>query len=248
MKRSQIIIALLLVCAAASALAATGQDRMTAAEVVAAMLTRDSERAQTSMGYTGEREYVLENGKFQKRADMVVRVDCAQDGKKHFEVVSESGWKAANERVLRQMLVAESASSNPDVRANSRITPENYEFQMIGLDVLAGRPSIVLDVIPKREEKSLFRGRIWVDAEDYAVARVEGEPAKKPSFWTHKVHFVQEYRKSGDYWFPVATTSVTDARVFGRTDVNIRYFDYKPGSAARADADPPLMEAYGDRY
>jgi outer membrane lipoprotein-sorting protein len=37
------------------------------------------------------------------------------------------------------------------------------------------------EVSPKRKEKYLFRGRIWVDAEDYALARAEGQPAKSPT-------------------------------------------------------------------
>jgi hypothetical protein len=69
-----------------------------------------------------------------------------------------------------------------------------------------------------------------VDSEDYALARVEGEPAKNPSFWTRKVQFIQQYYKAGAFWFPMETTSVTDAHLFGTTDVNIRYFDYMPVS------------------
>ena len=64
-----------------------------------------------------------------------------------------------------------------------------------------------------------------------------------------KVHFVQQYQKNGFFWFPVMTTSVTDARMFGATDVNIRYFDYKPVSAAPTGL-PNIssMEANNDRH
>ncbi len=89
-----------------------------------------------------------------------------------------------------------------------------------------------LNVKPKRKEKYLFQGLIWVDAEDYALVRAEGSPAKNPSFWTKSTHFVQLYRKAGPLWFPLATQSVTEARIFGTTDVNIEYFDYAPRSKA----------------
>ncbi len=39
-------------------------------------------------------------------------------------------------------------------------------------------------VEPQTNNKLLFRGRIWVDAEDFAVVRIEAVPAKNPSFWT----------------------------------------------------------------
>ena len=90
----------------------------------------------------------------------------------------------------------------------------------------------MIQVLPKREDKYLFEGRIWVDAEDFAVVRVEGKPAKNPSFWTRSVHFVQQYHKSGTFWFPLSTESVTEARIFGKTEVTISYFDYQPNSAA----------------
>jgi hypothetical protein len=221
------------------------QPTPTADEVVATMFARDGAREAASGGYTGEREYVLENHKFQKRAQMEVRVTCERNGTKHFEVMSEDGWKSANKRVLRQMLVTESDSSRPDTRPQNRIISDNYTFRMIETSVLDGRTAYVIEATPSREDKSLFRGRIWVDAEDFALARVEGEPAKNPSFWTRKVHFVQQYHKSGPFWFPVQTSSVTDAHLFGNTDVNIRYFDYMPVSDTPTVApDYSMMEAH----
>jgi hypothetical protein len=92
-----------------------------------------------------------------------------------------------------------------------------------------------LEISPKRKEKYLFRGRIWVDAEDYALVRAEGQPAKNPSFWTKSTHFVQVYQKSGPLWFPRSTQSVTDAHIFGTTDVNIEYFDYAPKTSHPSD-------------
>lgn len=219
----------------------------TADEIVAAMLARDVMRESASGGYTGDREYVLENQSFQQRAQMLVRVECDRSGTKHFEVLSEDGWKSANKRVLREMLISESHSSHPEMRSRSRITADNYSFRMIGSTLLDGRMAYVIEVVPKRPDESLFRGRIWVDAEDYALARAEGEPVKNPSFWTRRVHFVQQYHKDGDHWFPILTTSVTDARLFGSTDVNIRYFDYKPVDNSPTRRFGPYMEAHNDK-
>jgi hypothetical protein len=74
----------------------------------------------------------------------------------------------------------------------------------------------------------LFHGRIWVDTEDYALVRADGNPAKNPSFWIKTVHFVHTYEKSGEFWFPVTTESVTEARLFGTTNLTIEYFEYQP--------------------
>src|SRR6266851_4721394 len=75
-----------------------------------------------------------------------------------------------HKRVLRKMLESESETSHPEARTKTRINPENYDFKMAGTEVIDGRTAYVLEVSPKRKEKYLFRGRIWVDAEDYALA------------------------------------------------------------------------------
>ena len=200
----------------------------TADEIVTRMTAHDLARQSSIEGYAGMRRYVLENQKFHKRAEMLVQVQGDKDGTKHFEVVSEDGWKAAHKHVLHKMLESEMETSRPEKRAGARLNSENYEFSLIGTELAAGRTAYVLEVRPKRSDKYLFEGRISVDAEDYALVRAEGKPAKKPSFWTKSIHFLQVYQKCGPVWFPLSTQSVTEAHLFGTTDVSIEYFDYSP--------------------
>lgn len=215
----------------------------TAQEIVARMAAHDLQRQASIEGYAGMRRYVLENHHFQKRAEMLVRVQGDPDGTKHFDVVSEEGWKAANTHVLHKMLESESETSHPELRASAKLNSTNYDFVYVGTEQLADRLAYVLEITPKRKEKYLFHGRIWVDAEDYALVRAEGNPAKNPSFWTKSTHFVHVYQKSGPLWFPLSTESVTEARIFGTTEVNIQYFDYaaKPSHPS----DNSVMSAKG---
>jgi len=199
-----------------------------AEEIVTRMAAHDLARQASIEGYAGMRRYVLENHKFHKRAEMLVQVQGDRDGTKHFDVVSEEGWGGARKHVFHKMLESETETSRPEIRATARLIPENYDFALVGTELVAGRAAYVLEIKPKRNEKYLFEGRIWVDAQDYALARAEGKPAKKPSFWTKSIHFVQIYQKRGPAWFPLSTQSVTEAHLFGTTDVNIEYFDYAP--------------------
>jgi outer membrane lipoprotein-sorting protein len=200
-------------------------------EIVAKMFAHDRQQETLTQGYEGTRQYVLDNDKFHKHAELAVSVKCGADGVKHFEVVAEDGWKSANKHVLRKMLESETETSDPAFRTKTRLTPDNYDFSMTGTAVVDNRLTYVINVLPKRNDKYLLKGTIWVDAEDFALVRVEGEPARNPSFWTRKIHFVHQFRKDGSYWFPVSTQSVTEARIFGSTNVTIGYFDYKPNSA-----------------
>jgi hypothetical protein len=233
--KNRLLLAALFLLPASAAAADESPSLPTAEEIVARMGFRDLQRQVSIEGYAGMRRYVLDNQHLHKRAEMLVQVQGDPDGTKHFEVVSEEGWKAAHKHVLRKMLESESETSHPEARAKTRINPENYDFRMAGTEVIDGRTAYVLEVSPKRKEKYLFRGRIWVDAEDYALARAEGQPAKNPSFWTKSTHFVQIYQKNGSLWFPRSTQSVTEAHIFGPTDVNIEYFDYAPKTAHAPD-------------
>jgi hypothetical protein len=225
----QFLLTALFLLPASSAVAADSPGTLpTAEEIVIRMGAHDLRRQVSIEGYVGMRRYVLENHHFHKRAEMLVNVQGDRDGTKHFEVVSEEGWKAAHKHVLHKMLETETETSRPEMRAKARLTPENYDFEVIGTEPVDDRTAYVLEISPKRKEKYLFRGRIWVDVEDYALMRAEGNPAKNPSFWTKSTHFVQTYQKSGPLWFPLSTQSVTEAHIFGTTDVSIEYFDYAP--------------------
>jgi len=241
--RFRILISAFLACASVPLIGqATAAPSPSADEVIARMFARDVQRETAAGGYTGNRQYVLDNPGFDKQARMVVRVACGPDGTENFQVVSQQGWKSAN-LVLRKMLESESETSRPSVRPKTRVTSDNYGFQMIKVAPLDGRLAYVIDVTPKRQDVYLFRGRIWVDAEDYALARVEGEPAKITSIWIRSMHFTQEYRKSGEYWFPWSTTSIIEARIIGRTEVDIHHLDYLPRSGrADRDTNPELLE------
>jgi hypothetical protein len=200
----------------------------TADDIVARMLAHDGQRQAALHGYTGYRRYVLENRAHHKQAEMLVRMICRGDGSKQFEVVSASGWGGARKHVFPRLLEAEIDAARPGLRDRSRITPDNYTFEKAGTEDVRGRSAYVISIEPKTQNKYLARGRIWVDAEEYAIVRVEGEPAKNPSFWLKSVHFVHNYDKNGPFWFPVSDRSVTDVRVFGATEMTIEYFDYVP--------------------
>ncbi len=229
MKNPFIIFGTFVLLFTAATVGVSQSDAFPSADVlVARMLAHNTQRQRQLAGYRGMRRYVLENDRMNKHAEMVVRVQGDADETKHFEIVSEEGWKAAQKHVLQRMLATESEASSPTMRLKARLSPENYEFHVVKTELLSDRLAYVIDVVPRRRDERLFEGQIWIDAQDYALARVEGKPAKNPSFWTTSVHFVHTYQKSGPFWFPASTESVTDVRIFGATSLTIHYFDYTP--------------------
>ncbi len=73
----------------------------------------------------------------------------------------------------------------------------------------------------------MMQGRIWVDAEDFAIVRVEATPAKNPSVLIRNTVVVQQYSKQGAFWLPVSNRSETDSMLFGRTEVLVSSSAYE---------------------
>jgi len=204
----------------------TAPPPLTATEIVERMVARDNERLASLSGYTGMRTYRFENKRFNKRAEMTVRVVCDSAGGKMFEVTAEKGSGFVRNRIIRKMLDAEREASQKGEHEQTRIIPANYDFRLVSYDILDGRAVYVLEISPKTKNKFLICGRIWIDAEDLAITRIEGRPAKNPSFWISSVKVVHRYAPAGQYWLPVMNESHAKARVFGATDVTIEYSDY----------------------
>jgi hypothetical protein len=192
----------------------------------------DSERTANLHSYAVIRRYVLDNARFHKHAEMTVRMDCDASGRKQFKVLSESGTALIRNKVFRRLLETEQDGARAENRHETRITPQNYDFRLVGTETLEGRFSYVLDAAPKKPNKLLFRGRVWVDAEDAAVVRIEGSPAQNPSFWTTKVHFVHRFQKHGPFWLAASNHSETEVRIFGTTELKIEYSDYEVNPSA----------------
>ena len=222
----------LLLLALAPASSAPAAVPMTVAEIVQKMVHADDERLAAFAGYTGTRRYYFENKTFGKRAEMTVHVACDSAGVKTFNVLEESGSGIIRHRVIQRMIDAEQEASAQGEHEQTRIIPRNYDFRLVGTEVTDQRPAYVLEITPKTNNKFLVRGRIWVDAADFAIARVEGAPAKSVSFWVRSVHIVHQYKRFGNLWLPVTNRSLASVRIFGPTEVTIDYFDYVLGTRA----------------
>src|SRR4030088_1529043 len=79
----------------------------------------------------------------------------------------------------------------------------------------------------KNPNKLLYRGRIWVNSTDFAVCRIEAEPAKNPSIWIKSTAIHHIYKKLGDFWFPSENASTSTMRVGGRAVLSINYRNYE---------------------
>ncbi|MGA2041713.1 MAG: hypothetical protein ABSH42_20720 [Bryobacteraceae bacterium] len=208
-----------------SACTALAGQAPTAAEIVGRMMAHEQARQASLRAYNWTSHYVLDNK--QRHAEMVVLWTRQSDGTKRYDIAEERGDSAVRSHVFHKLLESEVEASQPVYRDRNRLNNTNYAYRLTGSEEVNGRLAYMLEIEPKTESKYLVKGRIWVDAQDYAVVRVVGSPSKKPSFWTNAVSFVQTFEKNGEYWMAASNRSITNAKVFGEANLVIRHFGYQ---------------------
>jgi hypothetical protein len=215
------------------------------ADIVQRLADGEKKRAEDLKGYTERRTYSVSYKGFPANlaATIVVETTYSAPGQKQFRIVSQAGSKMLADHVLKKLLEAElESAADPSKTAPSTA---NYNFTLVTEQIIDGRPCYELQVEPRTNSRLLYRGTIWVDADDFAVAKIEAEPARNPSFWIRstKIHHVNA--KTGEFWLPEHNESDTDVRMGGRATLTIDYGTYKmdPADARLQPADLPTPAA-----
>jgi hypothetical protein len=204
--------------------------KLTGDQIAQRLAAKNAERAQHLTSFESERHYELEYTGFPsaRSATMSVNAIYRAPGTKQFTVIAESGSKLILTRVLHRLLESEQESSSDESNRNATIlTTANYRFDLRGCDASASRDSYVMNVEPLRDNKFLYRGTIWIDATDFAVVRIDAEPAKNPSIWTKHSQIHHQYQKVGEFYLPSSNETVTEVRLGGRSVLKIRYENYR---------------------
>jgi hypothetical protein len=149
---------------------------------------------------------------------------------KSFHILKQSGSKMLCEKVLKRAMETEKEASQD--KSATALTAANYRFQLIGSENLDGRQAYILQIEPINSSKFLIRGRVWIDAADFALVKVEAEPAKSPSFWIAHTRIEQFYTPTGGIWLPKRNRSETKVRVGGTAVFTIDYGSYQIESKA----------------
>ncbi len=234
---STILCALLPLCVAIPQTAAsqpqriksTGNSSLTAAQVVENLVGMNLRRSQALHSYHGSRTYRVEYRGFPSsaKAEMVVDVTYRAPGTKEFTIRSSTGSRLIIDKVFKKLLQAEKDALSADAQRRTALSSENYDFTMAGYENTSSGSMYILTVEPRTKNKFLFRGRVWVDANDFAVVRLEAEPAKSPSFWTKSSQIEQSYIKVSDFWLPERNHSISSIRLGGRAELTIEYQQYR---------------------
>jgi len=209
---------------------------LSAEAIVQKLMAANTQRAQALRGYRGKRIYHLDyKGLFgSHQAQMEVEAIYTAPDKKEFKVLSESGSRLLINRVLLKLLSSEAEAQEEENRKSLEISPANYDFSLDEIEHTSNGDFYVLNVKPKNKSRYLYRGKIWVDAHDFAVARMQGEPQKNPSIWVSHTEIEYRWVNKDGFWLPIRNVSVTQVRMGGKGVLTIDYSDYRITGVNRA--------------
>jgi hypothetical protein len=187
----------------------------------------NAERAAALQSYLSRRRYAVFEPNHEPDAELVVSSRYIAPSTKTFETISTRGVGWIHRRVFKGLMNAEQEAAAGKDKADSAITSANYDVRLVGTDSQRGRDCYVIALTPKRRDKYLFVGKAWIDTQDFAIARLEGEPARSPSFWVVRAPFVREYQRVDRFWLPLKDETHSQIRLAGEYILRIDYADYQ---------------------
>jgi outer membrane lipoprotein-sorting protein len=180
--------------------------------IIQKMVQAQAENRERLKAYMLTRTYQVYNSdEKQPKSTITAEVSYVPPQQKEFTIQQSSGGMA--ESVVRKALEHEvKMTKQPRV---GEIGPENYDFEYVGTQAIWGKQCHVFNLHPKRESKELLNGRVWIDANRFLIRRVEGEPAKDPSWWVNNIRVTVTYDEVAGMWMQTGTDASAHVRLAG---------------------------------
>ena len=200
--------------------------RVSGDEIFRELLQHNDLRSAELKQYSAIRTYEVINPSGKLYARQVVRLDYRAPDTKMFMTTFEEGSGLVRHMVFKRLIESETDAAAGKEHHDSSITPANYLFELLGEEQAGPYYCFVIQATPKRQDKYLFEGTIWIDAQDFAIVKISGHPAKRPSFWIEQADFVRQYQKIGQFWLPLKDETVVRVRLKGIKILIIDHGEY----------------------
>lgn len=195
-------------------------------KVFAGLVEHSALRDQLLEQYSVLSTYKVGNMTGKTYAKEVVELRYHKPNNKNFTRESEDGSWLVRRLVLDRLISSGEQTSTGRNHRDSSIIPKNYSFKLLGEGKAGPYECYVVKVTPKRRDKYLFRGWMWISRKDFGIVRIVGSPAKRISFWVEHVDFERQYQKIGIFWLPAKDESAATIRWKGTKLLTIVHTSY----------------------
>lgn len=170
--------------------------------------------------YTVTEHYVVIRGKDESHpaAEMLVQTVYRKQSGKSYTILSQSGSSLWRNEVLGTLLDNEKRMSQPGQVETALINSSNYEMTLDGSarENLNGRDCLVLDINPRRSSEYLFKGKLWVDAHDFAIVQLKGTASKSAFFLARAANVSRQYDEVSGLPMATHAEAVSGSTLLGK--------------------------------
>ena len=164
--------------------------------------------------YLVTRDYKLfDKDEQQPSSEVIADITFQPPDNKQYQI-KEAHGSGSGEKIVRRVLDHETAISQN--MGEVEVSRNNYDFDLARTDVLDGAPVYVLELKPKRNDKSLIKGEAYVDANTFLIRRIVGRPAKSPSWWLKDLELTLNFSDVKGMWMQTASQAVAQVRFVGK--------------------------------
>ena len=198
-------------------------------------------RSQTS--YVVIREYRLSGSKsLTADSNVIAEVDFRPPASKNYRIEKSTGSNRGPQ-IVRRILDHEVESTSNGSNLKTALGRENYDFTYLGEVKVDGQDCYLLGIKPKRKDKDLIAGKVWVDKSTFFVRRIEGELVKTPSMWLKSVHVKLAFADISGTWLQTSMEAVADVRLAGPHTLTSRILDYRAADVVATATTPTRTTA-----
>jgi len=145
-------------------------------------------------------------------SDITAQINFTPPETKTFLITKAEG-SPRGKKIVNTILKEEIDSAKDGHRGD--ITRSNYDFAFLREQNFGVVPEYVLHITPKRKEKGLLLGDIWVDAKTFRIRQIVGVPLKTASFFVENLQITVQFANVNAMWLPVSVEAIATIRFLG---------------------------------
>ena len=205
-------------------------------QIFAGLLAQEQRRSAALIEYTAVKRHQMFDSEGEMYAEEISQINYQAPNKKTIVVTSQKGWGPGGHFTFYQVVAGEAESAATEEDRESSITPANYKLDPRGEQQVGPFHCFVVQAIPKRKDQRLFEGKIWIDVQDFAIVRIEGHPAKRPSFWVAREFSVRQYQNIDGFWLPERDERLVYLRIYGTKLLTTDHWDYVVNHSSESES------------
>ncbi|MGC1902327.1 MAG: hypothetical protein WA715_00740 [Candidatus Acidiferrum sp.] len=145
-------------------------------------------------------------------SEVTARIIFTPPDNETFKITEERG-NPTGKKIVHAVLEQEIAASKAGHKGD--IDRSNYDFVFLREQDFGSVREYVLHIIPRREERGLLLGDIWVDAKTYRIRQIVGIPLKPPSFWIKDLHITVQFALVNGMWIAASVDAIATVWFLG---------------------------------